>query len=361
MSANHEAAWIPHIAYSRSTVKRAPAQLRAELAHAGANNFHFADVDGLIVSSADICPAQDLVVSIEQATWYTLQYCIKGAYMSKIGGDLLQTGPDYLHVSPTRAPAEFRRIQRAQDLTNISVSGTVPVLLDVCRMGEDELNKTFACDAKRHFQVFASPNRTGSERLQRAARRVYESVAYNQRSSMSGLRLRADTLNFLLFACESLAGGQTEQGSPGVTEAEARRLDAAAQFLGITDGSEIGLGATARRFGFSRSAFCEKFRTRFGQTPAEYRRLKRLEVAAELLCHSDRRISDISSAHGFSSASNFSRCFASRFGCAPTAYRERAGLRQYHPRPQEHLDRNVSPTVRELGRSRHSDPRVLLE
>lgn len=71
----------------------------------------------------------------------------------------------------------------------------------------------------------------------------------------------------------------------------------------------------------SRASFKREFSQIFGDSPAHYFRTKRLERAAELLTHSDQRITEIALDCGFSSSAHFSKAFQTKYGLSPSNFR----------------------------------------
>ena len=72
----------------------------------------------------------------------------------------------------------------------------------------------------------------------------------------------------------------------------------------------------------STSTFKRKFRQIFNDTPGRYILEKRLEHAASLLRHTDKRITEICFDSGFSNLSYFSKTFSVRYGSSPSNYRQ---------------------------------------
>jgi AraC-like DNA-binding protein len=78
--------------------------------------------------------------------------------------------------------------------------------------------------------------------------------------------------------------------------------------------------------GMSRATFTERFAKRFGLTPIEFLRRRRLERAATLLATTDLPIKRVAAEVGYSSRSYFSRAFHEFYGHWPTDHRgQRAG------------------------------------
>lgn len=74
----------------------------------------------------------------------------------------------------------------------------------------------------------------------------------------------------------------------------------------------------------SEAHFIRTFRTTFGETPHRYLQRRRVERAMSLLVETDRDVTDICYAVGFSSLGTFSRTFRQIVGESPTSFRQRA-------------------------------------
>ncbi len=83
------------------------------------------------------------------------------------------------------------------------------------------------------------------------------------------------------------------------------------------------VNAIARRAGIARHHFIRLFRAVFGETPHQYRSLAQIERAKELLIVTDRSVTDVCMAVGFSSLGSFSTLFARRSGLSPSAWRRK--------------------------------------
>ena len=77
---------------------------------------------------------------------------------------------------------------------------------------------------------------------------------------------------------------------------------------------KIRLEDVARETGMNRSAFCSWFRRCRGQTFSQYLTEYRLQTARDLLQNTDRQVSDICLATGFSDLPHFVRVFGKNFG-----------------------------------------------
>jgi AraC-like DNA-binding protein len=85
----------------------------------------------------------------------------------------------------------------------------------------------------------------------------------------------------------------------------------------------LDLGALARTACVSESTFIRSFKATFGETPHRYLQRRRIERAAYLLRTTDRSVTDVCMAVGFSSLGTFSRTFAAIAGESPSSFRRR--------------------------------------
>lgn len=104
-------------------------------------------------------------------------------------------------------------------------------------------------------------------------------------------------------------------------------LDAVAilQLLGRLGGREgsLSLDELSEEAGWSAGHLHRAFHRVTGETPLQYQRRLRLELAAGALRHSERSVAEIAEAAGFRSHPGFTRAFVARFGHAPSEHRRR--------------------------------------
>jgi AraC family transcriptional regulator len=87
---------------------------------------------------------------------------------------------------------------------------------------------------------------------------------------------------------------------------------------------EMTLGELARVSGFSEYHFHRLFAAMTGETLFAFIQRLRLERAATRLCvHPSLKITQLALESGFASSAVFCRTFKKRFGCAPSAFRDR--------------------------------------
>lgn len=87
----------------------------------------------------------------------------------------------------------------------------------------------------------------------------------------------------------------------------------------------LRLATLARAAGFSPQHLTRCFRRTLGTSPMACLTDLRLTQAARLLQEGQRTVQAVALAVGISDAGYFTRRFRARFGCTPTAYRDRAG------------------------------------
>ena len=83
---------------------------------------------------------------------------------------------------------------------------------------------------------------------------------------------------------------------------------------------EFGNDALAERLFISKSTLTRKTKGLIGTTPNDYIRMKRLNIAAEMLARGNHRINEICYSVGFNTPSYFTKCFKRQFGVQPAEY-----------------------------------------
>lgn len=96
------------------------------------------------------------------------------------------------------------------------------------------------------------------------------------------------------------------------------------QLAGIIEGnlnSSLSVKVLAERSGYSERWLYSLFQEETGISVAQYIRRRKLTLAALLLRHTSRPVTDISLMYDFSSPQNFSRAFRQQFRVSPVQYR----------------------------------------
>ncbi|MEM1059716.1 MAG: AraC family transcriptional regulator [Verrucomicrobiota bacterium] len=116
-----------------------------------------------------------------------------------------------------------------------------------------------------------------------------------------------------------LASPGFEQGDLPPTHA---RIDAVCRHILRRHAEPLPLAETARRAGYSPSAFSRWFRRMTGQNYSQFLESVRLGQACRRLAESDLSVAEICYASGFRNLSNFNRRFRAVHGRSPRQYRE---------------------------------------
>ncbi|HIQ06712.1 MAG TPA: helix-turn-helix domain-containing protein [Anaerolineae bacterium] len=100
-----------------------------------------------------------------------------------------------------------------------------------------------------------------------------------------------------------------------------RRVQAAIEWLQVHYAEPVSLSELAAAVGISPRHLSRLFREAVGQTPAEYLETLRLSVAQSMLMGTDRSITEIALEVGYTTPSHFSQRFQSRTGLTPSEFR----------------------------------------
>jgi AraC-like DNA-binding protein len=118
-----------------------------------------------------------------------------------------------------------------------------------------------------------------------------------------------------------MAGGAIASGS---IEERNRWMLRARDAIDRDYAQPLDIPALARVALVSEAHFIRTFRATFGETPHRYLQRRRVERAMALLRSTDRSVTDVCFAVGFSSLGTFSRTFRDIVGRSPRAFRQQA-------------------------------------
>lgn len=121
--------------------------------------------------------------------------------------------------------------------------------------------------------------------------------------------------------CHKLA---TRCGSPEIDRPEIRRMSGLIRTLLSSDPAEIRHETLAESVGMSPSTFSRQFRVATGETLMCFLQKLRIGHACHLLTTTDKAVTDIGCASGFSNISNFNRTFLKFRGCTPRDFRRQS-------------------------------------
>lgn len=96
----------------------------------------------------------------------------------------------------------------------------------------------------------------------------------------------------------------------------------------------LSIDEVAAKSGYSKWHLQRMFRTVTKQTLGGYIRERRLTLAAEALCQTQRPVFDIAMQYGYDSQQTFSRVFRRQFSQTPTAYRHNMRRQAMIQRPR---------------------------
>ena len=115
-------------------------------------------------------------------------------------------------------------------------------------------------------------------------------------------------------------------GVSRASEDSNRRMLRARDVMDRDYAQPLDVPSLARVAHVSEAHFIRTFRATFGETPNRYLQRRRVERAMWLLRSTDRTVTDVCMAVGFSSLGTFSRVFADIVGEPPSVYRRRGPL-----------------------------------
>ena len=114
------------------------------------------------------------------------------------------------------------------------------------------------------------------------------------------------------------------QAMPKKALRNADRIKTMLQFIQEHYAEDISVEQVASSASISPSECLRCFHDMIGTTPNQYLRDQRAQRAAELLCGTGLRVTEIAMQCGFQDASYFARAFRQVYGCGPTEYRRKA-------------------------------------
>ena len=102
---------------------------------------------------------------------------------------------------------------------------------------------------------------------------------------------------------------------------DGRRMSRVMEFINDNIDGELNLSSLASVACLSRSQFVRLFKKTTGQSPHEFVRNRRIQLAGSLLLDHGKTILDVAMSTGFSSQSNFARAFRAVTSMTPSEYR----------------------------------------
>ena len=133
-------------------------------------------------------------------------------------------------------------------------------------------------------------------------------------------RQQRETLEKYLALIDNRGERKEERGEKELDPMMERVMQFVEENIGNSD---AGVGEMAQAAAVSRSGLQRKLKQAMGITPLDLMREARINRACQLLTQTDKNISDIAYACGFTDPKYFSRSFRQSTGLSPTEYREK--------------------------------------
>lgn len=132
----------------------------------------------------------------------------------------------------------------------------------------------------------------------------------------------------------------------------ARRVNCAIDFIVRDLARPLRLEEVAAAANFSRYHFHRVFKNVTGETLNQFVKRQRLERALRLMSHAPKRLlTDVALECGFSSSSDFARCFRQRYGVPPRLF----DLASFRRSQRDPFERVLSTQATEASRASESD------
>jgi AraC-like DNA-binding protein len=110
------------------------------------------------------------------------------------------------------------------------------------------------------------------------------------------------------------------------------QLRSARDLMDLRFADQLDLDQMAAQAGFSKFHFARAFKDAYGETPANYLTLRRVERAKDLLRSANLTVTEVCMLVGFSSLGSFSSRFSELVGMSPSAF-QRASVARGGPPP----------------------------
>jgi AraC-like DNA-binding protein len=114
-----------------------------------------------------------------------------------------------------------------------------------------------------------------------------------------------------------------------------RRIAAALEFISDNLSGNLEVSVIAKAVNISTSRFASLFKQQVNTTPARFVEAKRMDVAANLLLGTKKRVNEIAELVGYSNAFHFSRRFHSTSGQSPRDFRRKPERNRFEIVPKQ--------------------------
>lgn len=155
-----------------------------------------------------------------------------------------------------------------------------------------------------------------SEQMERIFAELY-SVQENKR--MDYLKIKLMELLYVLNSTEYSAFGFEETVVPRM---QVNFVKQVAEYITQNINTKISVKDLVLKFGVSDTYLQNSFRNVYGMPVISFMRAQKMQLAAQLLIHTDRNVSDIAQEYGYENESKFSAAFKKIMGDTPSVYRK---------------------------------------
>ncbi len=131
----------------------------------------------------------------------------------------------------------------------------------------------------------------------------------------------SDIYSINMLASTAIFDFTTRVADAKIPSGMSQEIFSCVQYISNHVNQNYSVEQLAYHFGFNRSTLSKKFKREIGYDISSFIMLKKLEEAKNLLCFSDRTISEISEYLCFSSQAYFQNMFKKQYGITPRSYR----------------------------------------
>ncbi|WPZ33732.1 AraC family transcriptional regulator [Thalassobaculum sp. OXR-137] len=279
---------------------------------------------GISLAATDALEMADLQCSTTLYPGLSLVMMLEGSYDATIEGAPVKfsarRGPVGRLISVTRPTTLLRTSTRGRYVRKVTLR--VPISWFEDRSGDDP-----ASTLSRELEVFLRGQAAVRDwEPSTAAVRSAEDLL--TRGAEGGvLTSIASERDMLTILADALSGFRVEEQRAVPRHLRARdmvRAQTARELIlrSLDDG--LHLPDIAAQTGMSVSTLQRVFRDCYGQTVMEFARVRRLEMARDLLDREGLSVGDVAQRVGYSSPANFATAFHREFGYPPSQVKERA-------------------------------------
>jgi AraC-like DNA-binding protein len=279
---------------------------------------------GISLHATDAIEMADIQSRVTLQPGLSLLLLLEGAVDATVEGTAItcsaRRGPVGRIISVTRPTTLLRNSARGRYVRKVTLS--IPLSWFEEHGGEDpesSLSRELAAflrvqNAMRDWEPSTGAVRSAEDLLARSA----------DANVLTSIACERDMLNML---ADALSGFRDEAQRPMPRHLRSRdvvRAQTARELIlrSLDDG--LHLPDIASQTGMSVSTLQRVFRDCYGRTVMEFARVRRLEMARELLDREGLSVGEVAQRAGYSSPANFATAFHREFGYPPSQVKERA-------------------------------------